>query len=66
MKPKKWSLVELKRFDRVLLQISLFDYDRGEYSVVGTITLEEDDTESREEWLKAIEDMNQENSRKSL
>lgn len=65
MKPK-WILLELNRFDRVLLQIAKLDLDTNQHEVVGTITLDEQDTESREEWKKAIEAMNLEHSQKSL
>jgi len=49
---KKWKIVELKRFDRILLQVSNND------EIVGTITLDESDMESRELWNRAIEWIN--------
>ena len=66
MKSKpKWSLLELKRFDRILLQISLYDVYLDAYDIVGTITIDETDLESREEWMKAIDVMNLEHSQKN-
>ena len=66
MKSKpKWTLLELKRFDRILLQISLYDTDLSTYDIVGTITIDETDLESREEWMKAIDVMNLEHSQKN-
>lgn len=59
MKPK-WLIAELSRFDRVLLQISMYDIELGKYEVIGTVTLDDRDMESREIWLKAIEWMNRE------
>lgn len=59
MKPK-WKVVELTRFDRILLQISAWSTEYKEYEVIGTITLDDRDMESREIWAKAIEWMNQE------
>ena len=64
MKPK-WIILELRRFDRVLLQISKYNLDVNKHEVVGTITLDEVDMESKIEWLKAIETMNLEHSPKS-
>ncbi len=64
MKPK-WTIVELKRFDRILFQISHFNSEYGEYQVIGTITIDDTDMESREAWTKAIDVMNLEFSRKS-
>ena len=58
MKQKKWKLVELTRFSKIILQISIYDFDIGSYEVVGSISIEEEDLESREAWLKAIEMMN--------
>ena len=60
MKQKKWKILELTRFSRALLQISMYDYSLNTYEVVGSISIEEEDLESKEEWLKAIEIMNQE------
>ena len=60
MKQKKWKILELTRFSRALLQISMYDYSLNTYEVVGSISIEEEDLESKEEWLKAIEVMNQE------
>ena len=63
MKPKmkpKWKVKEFKRFDRMLLQISILDMDMDAYEIIGTITLHEADMESREAWTKAVEEMNQE------
>ena len=54
----KWTVVELRRFDRILLQISHLEDD--EYQVIGTITIDDTDMESREAWQKAIEEMNKE------
>ncbi|HEC64535.1 MAG TPA: hypothetical protein ENI23_04505 [bacterium] len=65
MKPKKWKVTELKRFSKILLQISQYDFDIGEYVIVGSISIEEEDLESRESWLKVIEMMNQELSQKN-
>ena len=67
MKKDKWKLVELKRFDRIMLQISKFDLSINEYETVGTISIHENDMESRDEWHKAMEIMNldHENSQKS-
>lgn len=61
----KWTVVELKRFSKILLQISKYDSEIGEYVIVGSISIEEEDLESRESWLKAIEMMNQEFSQKN-
>lgn len=60
MKPDRWKIVELTRFDKILLQISKYDPDTKSYEVVGSISIEEEDLESREAWLKAIKVMNQE------
>ena len=57
---KKWEIMELKRFDRLLLQISKYDPEIDRYDIIGTITLHETDLESRNEWQKAIEMMNSE------
>ena len=65
MKPKKWKILELTRFSRILLQISMYDFSLNTYEVVGSISIEEEDLESKEEWLKAIEIMNQEFSQKN-
>ena len=65
MKPKKWKVVELTRFSKILLQISKYDFSLNSYEVVGSISIEEEDLESIEEWLKAIEAMNQEFSQKN-
>jgi len=65
VKPK-WSVAELKRFDRILLQISMYDPENNEYEVIGTITLDDRDIESIEIWLRAIEWMNREFSQKNL
>ena len=54
----KWLVTELRRFDRILLQISHCVDD--EYQVIGTITIDDTDMESREAWTKAIEGMNKE------
>ena len=64
---QKWKLVELKRFDRIMLQISKYDLELSNYETVGTISIHETDLESRDEWHKAIEIMNleNENSQKS-
>lgn len=56
----RWSITELKRFDRILLQISMYDLERKKYEVIGTITLDDRDMESREIWLIGIEKMNEE------
>ncbi len=64
-KKDKWKLIELSRFDTVMLQISKYELDTDTYEVVGTITLHENDMESRVEWIKAIENMNLESSQKS-
>ena len=66
MKPK-WKLIELKRFDRIMLQILKHNPPEEEYETVGTISIHETDLESRDEWHKAIEIMNleNENSQKS-
>ena len=58
-------VVELRRFNNIILQISMYDIDRGKYYVVGTITIDEEDMESRGAWQKAIEAMNIEFSQKS-
>jgi len=65
MKPKKWTITELQRYDRILLQIAIYDFDLGEYEVIGTITLDDRDMESKVAWMKAVEHMNQEFSQKS-
>ena len=57
---KKWEILELKRFDRLLLQISKYDPEIDRYDIIGTITLHETDLESRNEWQKAIKMMNSE------
>ena len=64
---QKWKLIELKRFDRIMLQISKYDLELSNYETVGTISIHETDLESRDEWHKAIEIMNleNENSQKS-
>ncbi len=59
-KKPKWEVMELKRFDRLLLQISKYDPEIDRYDIIGTITLHETDLESRNEWQKAIEMMNSE------
>lgn len=59
VKPR-WLIKGLKRFDRIILQISMYDTERKEYEVIGTITLDDRDMESKEIWLKAIEQMNEE------
>ena len=64
MKNPKWEIMELRRFDRLLLQISKYDKEIDRYDIIGTITLHESDMESREEWKKAIEMMNKESSQK--
>ena len=66
MKPK-WKLVELKRFDRIMLQILKHDLELDTHEPVGSISIHETDLESRDEWHKAIEIMNleNENSQKS-
>ena len=64
MKPK-WKVLELRRFDKVMLQIYKYDLDTNEYVIVGSISIEEEDLESREAWMKAIEVMNQEFSQKN-
>ena len=55
----KWLVTELRRFDRILLQISHLHED-DEYQVIGTITIDDTDMESREAWTKAIAGMNKE------
>ena len=65
MKTKKWKILELTRFGRILLQISMYDCSLNTYEVVGSISIEEEDLESKGEWLKAIEIMNQEFSQKN-
>jgi len=47
-----WKIVELRRFDRIMLQVS------HNHEIVGTISLHEDDMESRGLWKKAIEWIN--------
>ena len=64
MKPK-WLITELKRFDRLMLQISHYDLEYNEYQVIGTITIDDTDMESREAWNKAIDRMNLEFSQKN-
>lgn len=64
MKPRL-IVVELSRFDRILLQISMYNPEYKEYQVIGTITLDDRDTESREIWSKAIKWMNEEFSQKN-
>ena len=59
MKPR-WIVAELRRFDRILLQISMYNIEYKEYQVIGTITLDDRDMESREIWKWAIEEMNEE------
>ena len=61
----KWTVVELRRFDRILLQISHFSLEYDEYQVIGTITIDDTDMESREAWMKAIDMMNLEYSQKN-
>ncbi len=65
MKKDKWKLVELKRFDSIMFQILKYHLDLGEYETIGSISIHETDMESRNEWHKAIEMMNLENSQKS-
>ena len=62
---QKWTITELKRFDRILLQISMYDPEYSKYQVIGTITIDDTDMESREAWTKAIEVMNLEYSQKN-
>jgi len=66
MKNPKWEILELRRFDRLLLQISKYDTELGKYEIIGTVTLHESDMESRNEWQRAIEMMNKESSQKIL
>ena len=56
----RWIVAELRRFDRILLQISMYNIEYKEYQVIGTITLDDRDMESREIWKWAIEEMNEE------
>lgn len=65
MKPKKWLITELRRFDRILLQISMYNLEYSEHQVIGTITIDDTDMESREAWMKAIDVMNLEYSQKN-
>lgn len=49
---ERWKVFELNRYDRILLQIS------HDHEIVGTISLDESDMESRVLWKKAIEYIN--------
>ena len=48
-----WKIFELHRFDRIMLQVS------HNNEIVGTISLHENDMESRGLWKKAIGVMNE-------
>jgi hypothetical protein len=62
---QRWTITELKRFDRIMFQISHYNLEYGEYEVIGTITIDDTDMESREAWTKAIDVMNLEYSQKN-
>ena len=55
---QKWTITELKRFDRILLQISMYDPEYSKYQVIGTITIDDKDMESREAWKKVLKNHN--------
>jgi hypothetical protein len=48
-----------------MFQISHYNLEYGEYEVIGTITIDDTDMESREAWTKAIDVMNLEYSQKN-